>query len=393
MVATVCVLLINFVVLLTAALGFTAAARRGTSASGEAAVALGLAVLVISTVAGAAAPILVGNDAVRLIVFLTMQSGVLLFALGASIHYRQPYRIELLAFVLLVSTIAVVLTLDLPRESVVRHVALTGSLALGCALVAGAVLRAATRDGLDWLLFASAVLLTLKFALAPLVVQPLGGIGADSAEYLSTHYALVTLTAQTIGTVILIATFALVAMRASFRTLERRTLHDPLTGLLNRRGLEMEAARIREKAQRRFRPVSVIVTDIDHFKLVNDTFGHAAGDVVIRAFSTLLEGTSRQHDAVARVGGEEFVVILADASPKVGRLFAEGVRVAFGELALPATGNEPSTASFGVAELTDDMSLDEAIHRADAALYRAKRNGRNRVEIDRSRGTAEAHAA
>ena len=210
------------------------------------------------------------------------------------------------------------------------------------------------------------------------------------AGYFTSQYGLHILTLQCVVTILVVAAFALVHVRDTVRGLERASEHDPMTGLLNRRGFHAAVeGMIRTKA-RSFRPVSVVVTDIDRFKAVNDTHGHDVGDRVIRALAALLGGTAREGDLVVRMGGEEFVVVLPDTSPDVARLFAEGVRVALSEM--PQATGGTVTASFGVAEIMPGMTVSEAIKAADMALYEAKRAGRNRVRVTLNPGGAERRA-
>lgn len=153
---------------------------------------------------------------------------------------------------------------------------------------------------------------------------------------------------------------------------------DPLTGALNRRGLDgrlKHLLRVKESA-----PVGVVVCDIDHFKSINDRFGHGAGDDVLRALGRLLKRVVRPQDLVVRTGGEEFTIILPDADEGHAGDVAERIRVEFQAMLfefLPA--GQVVTASFGTAQWSREESFDEVVERADARLYEAKASGRNRV--------------
>ena len=168
---------------------------------------------------------------------------------------------------------------------------------------------------------------------------------------------------------------------------------DPLTGLFNRRGF-FGAAAVLMTANRRKKlaPVSVLAFDLDKFKSINDRFGHKMGDVVLEMFSKTLRKTMRADDIIGRLGGEEFVAIisgkLADAC-----IAAERVRVAFEAAALASDSRQiPVTVSIGVASGLPTANIDKIIERADAVLYKAKENGRNRVEADEVLVVPEAHA-
>jgi diguanylate cyclase (GGDEF)-like protein len=159
---------------------------------------------------------------------------------------------------------------------------------------------------------------------------------------------------------------------------------DPLTGLLNRRSFFSEAARELEQVSSTGQPAAMILFDRDRFKVVNDTWGHAAGDAVLIALADLLREERREHDVVGRLGGEEFALVIPGADIAGGRRAAERLRAELAALAVPHDGATISiTASFGVAELlATDASPDAAVGRADAAMFVAKRLGRDRVEQD-----------
>ncbi|MEH6586566.1 MAG: GGDEF domain-containing protein [Halioglobus sp.] len=155
---------------------------------------------------------------------------------------------------------------------------------------------------------------------------------------------------------------------------------DPLTRLLNRRGLE-DALRVSlARASRRDLATSSIMIDIDHFKKVNDSFGHETGDHVIRLVAGMIERLCRDSDVVARTGGEEFLVILPDTDLASARILAERICQAIGERPLWVDQQRiPVTVSLGVAGVTGDVNLDTLTQEADQAMYLAKRGGRNRV--------------
>jgi diguanylate cyclase (GGDEF)-like protein len=167
-------------------------------------------------------------------------------------------------------------------------------------------------------------------------------------------------------------------------TLRQQAIRDPLTGLFNRRYMEETLERELRRAERRQAPLGVIMFDLDHFKKFNDTFGHAAGDIVLREIGAFLHTRVRVEDIACRYGGEEFVVILPDASledtlkrAEQLRVGIKGLNVRYHDQALGAVA-----VSLGVAVLPEHGSTTEAILKAaDAALYRAKREGRDRVVV------------
>ena len=166
-------------------------------------------------------------------------------------------------------------------------------------------------------------------------------------------------------------------------TLRSQSIRDPLTGLFNRRYLEETLAREERRAVRAGTTIGIIVFDVDHFKRLNDTHGHDAGDAVLRALGALLQSQVREGDIACRYGGEEFVIALPGASIAIVRERAESLRLATEKLAslIPGRSVEMVTISLGAAAFPDHgASWQEVIQAADKALYRAKQNGRNRVE-------------
>ncbi|WP_026060491.1 GGDEF domain-containing protein [Pseudaminobacter salicylatoxidans] len=156
---------------------------------------------------------------------------------------------------------------------------------------------------------------------------------------------------------------------------------DPLTGLLNRRGLEL---RNRDQRKAQDRSVSSIVAcDIDNFKIINDTYGHAVGDEVLEGFSRIIRNLSRADDIVARIGGEEFVVVLKGTPPMRAYQFAERLRQDIQRAVFPGLPQQHTvTCSFGVVEFRVGADLWATVERADEYLYAAKKAGRNRTFME-----------
>jgi diguanylate cyclase (GGDEF)-like protein len=152
---------------------------------------------------------------------------------------------------------------------------------------------------------------------------------------------------------------------------------DSLTGLANRRAVEEILAAEISRAQRFKHQLAVVLLDLDRFKDINDNFGHAAGDVMLRAVSRLLTSLARQGDTVARWGGEEFVVVLPETDLGGARRFAERLRRT---IEAHAVGDMHTSASCGVATMLPEDTVEELLSAADRALYQAKSNGRNRTE-------------
>lgn len=158
--------------------------------------------------------------------------------------------------------------------------------------------------------------------------------------------------------------------------------HDSLTGLHNRRGFMEAWEDALHRSRRSGRPVSIVLADLDHFKQVNDTRGHAAGDLALRAVARTLRASLRAQDVVARWGGEEFMLLLPDTDRDGASRVAESTRSAVEELRIEHGGAAFGlTLSLGVSEHDTGRRVDETVAAADDALYRAKQTGRNRVVV------------
>lgn len=162
--------------------------------------------------------------------------------------------------------------------------------------------------------------------------------------------------------------------------LQRLATTDPLTGLANRRAFFERGQPALEAARRYGQPTSLLMIDVDHFKAVNDRHGHGVGDAMLRLLADRLREVLRQADLIARIGGEEFAALMPQTALEAAQQAAERLREACDGLAPDASGGAAISISAGVAEWRSGETLDHLLERADAALYRAKRAGRNRVE-------------
>jgi diguanylate cyclase (GGDEF)-like protein len=222
---------------------------------------------------------------------------------------------------------------------------------------------------------------------------------------------LVFVTLGTLALPVLTLGAVMMANDAIIRRTTWAAEHDHLTGAWSRRAFFGLGERERERAQRNGHPLSLLVFDVDHFKAVNDTHGHAAGDQVLADIVLRTETVIRSLDVCARLGGEEFAVLLPDTGIDTARVVAERLRAALeqtAERALERTveqaveqalgvgdpaGRVGYTVSIGLAVLQADESLAVLLKRADAALYEAKAGGRNRVCVARAALAQRACAA
>ncbi|HRP79202.1 MAG TPA: GGDEF domain-containing protein [Aquamicrobium sp.] len=316
----------------------------------------------------------------------TFAGALLLLNIGLARRYEAVPPRLLLGAAAMASLVAGIVLVDLPRASFLRNFLYQGPLFLMQAIGLYIVLRASAtrpvgRGMIDTLLAFFLGFSALHFLAKPFIAVMLG-TGGSPGEYLSTTYAMIS---QTMGAVVAIAT-ALILLAALIldmvKAITARSETDSLSGLLNRRGFEDRLADIVGRLPRDGVPVSPVICDLDHFKAVNDTWGHAAGDRVIAAFSATLRESAAGHHVVGRIGGEEFAALLPGFNLPAARLFAESVRMAFAGRAIEGfPEGESFTASFGVAEIAPGETAASLLLRADLALYEAKRAGRDCVRL------------
>lgn len=163
------------------------------------------------------------------------------------------------------------------------------------------------------------------------------------------------------------------------RQLIIRAATDALTGIANRAGIDELLSRELHRTGRHADPLTIILFDIDHFKAINDTYGHPAGDTVLIALTRLVADLVRDHDTLGRYGGEEFLIVAPQTDAEEGRQLAERLRSAIEQTLFPAAGRV--TCSFGVATGQPGANVRTLVARADEALYKAKQTGRNRVAL------------
>ncbi|MGN7159861.1 diguanylate cyclase domain-containing protein [Sphingomonas sp. SAFR-052] len=300
---------------------------------------------------------------------------MLLIGLASMAGRRRPWR----AFTLLVVGGTLVRTAiwngpnnQLLHELLFQSPYIAGS-AMAAAIAVGAVRK--RRDPLWLALGITLALLTLYFALKPFFAAAFGS-GSDPIAHSTSSYALLS---QSVGGVLVVAvglvTLLLVVQAAMGQSIAESET-DPLTGIANRRGFNRQARVMIAEARARGFPVAAILFDLDHFKQVNDRYGHATGDAVLRAFAGVLVDRLPRSAVIARLGGEEFVGLLDRTTLRGAWLSAQSVRATLPAIAthLPAV-----TVSGGLAVLLPDDDIDSLLERADRAVYAAKRAGRDRI--------------
>jgi len=220
----------------------------------------------------------------------------------------------------------------------------------------------------------------------PVIMQTAAGRRSEDLRRANEAGALGYITDPTDLDLLLARTRTLLEFKAYLDVCEEAAFTDHLTGLANRRRFERQLEREVARVERYGHPFSLLMIDIDSFKDLNDSFGHDAGDEAIRRLSKVLREGTRGIDLAARIGGEEFAVLLAETSKEGGLEVAERLRAAIKVMEIPTARH--ITASFGVAECPRDAhTAADVLKAADVALYEAKRNGRDRVvakELPRS---------
>lgn len=275
-------------------------------------------------------------------------------------------------------------TQEMPRDSVFRMFLYQAPYCLLQAVGVSIVMRARSRRMIDNMLAVFLAIGSLHYFAKPFLAMSFGGTGISAQQYLGTNYAMFS---QALGAVTAIATaLLLIFMLAAdiLRQVTAKSETDALSGLLNRRGFEERLAHAAHQRGANGLPVSLVIADLDHFKQVNDSFGHAVGDRLIVRFAETLRQSASEHHRLGRIGGEEFAIVLPGSNLAAGRLFAESVRAAYA--AIDGEGLPPDTrftASFGVAEMAPGEIPASLVARADAALYEAKRAGRDCVRVSR----------
>ena len=304
--------------------------------------------------------------------------GAYAVGLTGKFEVRPPWA---LIGVLFVVSIAVnIYAQGLPRDTLLRNMLWQVPYALMQSVAIGVVLAARSRTLLDNALAGLLAASTLHFVAKPLIAMTAGGPGIGPQTYLETTYAMASQSLSSIFafSVALLTVAIYVRTMLTDALLNSRT--DPLSGLLNRRGFEDRSDELLLASARSGVPLSIVIADIDHFKAVNDSYGHETGDRVIQAFARTLDHGSGSH-SVGRIGGEEFAIMVAGGELQTARLIAVGIRIAFAELPIPGLAGQRCTASFGVAEWRVGETYGDLVRRADMALYEAKNAGRDCVRL------------
>ncbi len=310
--------------------------------------------------------------------FASVLGGMILLRVGVGELYGRRVAPVWAGCFWLASIVLDLLIYDLPRGTAGHAFSYQTPFALVLLTSAAAVFSSTRRLTIDRALGYLLLVTGLHFfAKASLAV--IAGAGTTAKDYIGTNYALISQSSTAVLVVAVGLTLLSVLVLEIMADERSNSEKDALSGLANRRGFEsgVKAAMIRAPNA----PHSIIICDLDHFKRVNDTYGHHGGDLVIQAFGDLLRTSAAPNAVVGRIGGEEFAIFLPDTQLDMATLFAQALRGGTMEITVGALPSSFAvTASFGVAELVPGGDLSGAMRDADAALYQAKRSGRNRVK-------------
>ena len=239
-----------------------------------------------------------------------------------------------------------------------------------------------TKTVLDRLLFSVTMIFSVQFVITTIVALRINNEVLQAETFLSSMYIeIMQFSVAFFAVAIAALLFANLATKM-IEELRLKSNTDSLTNLHNLRSFEALAQQLIEEGIRNGTPTALVLCDLDYFKNINDSFGHMAGDKVIRSFAKTLKRGRRQIDIVGRIGGEEFAILLPVANSKMAGLVAEFARSKCSEsVVIDEAPTIPVTASFGVAELELGDTYRSLFSRADEMLYRAKEQGRNRVVV------------
>ncbi len=247
--------------------------------------------------------------------------------------------------------------------------------AMAALLMTGTIWRVTPGQAWRGVALGLAIAMTVQFLLKPFFYAPLGG-GGPLEDYTRTPYSIVSLGST--GILMLASGVVLLVMTAqrAIEESEAASETDVLSGLANRRGFDRQARAALARADATGARLSAVMFDLDHFKAINDRFGHDAGDAVIARFAALLRRTAPSAAVIGRMGGEEFAMLLEGVGLEGACLHAEAIRI---RTADEGPGDVAVTVSGGVAEWRTGEPLADLMRRADKATYRAKAAGRNAI--------------
>ena len=307
--------------------------------------------------------------------YVTFSAGLSLMTVALAAFYREPKPWRLAGGLFLFSVVMRAIIWDGQRDWLPYELAYQTPLALVTASSCWIMMGVRRGRFLETTLASLFALVSVHFV-AKAFLAAIFGSGHTATEYQKSLYALISQTTTGILLIAIGLLVLLVVVQSLITDAQAAAETDSLSGLTNRRGFDLRSSGIIADARRLNQPVAVAQIDLDLFKQINDTYGHAVGDEVIRRFAKLLTRSVPKTALVGRMGGEEFAVVFERTTPEGARLNVEAIRSATTHFAddLP-----PVSISAGVTQVYPDETFSEAMRRADGALYQAKSGGRNRV--------------
>ncbi|MGK6314903.1 diguanylate cyclase domain-containing protein [Neorhizobium sp. DT-125] len=380
-------LAVNFIIAISFSLVFAVVSTRSRSRSAALWFAAGFAVASLS----ALCELLVAyTDLAKfwaIGAFATVLAGMILLRGGVGELYGRKIDPRKAVCFLLAGVFLDLLIYDLPRGTALHAFSYQTPFAFVILTSAAAVFSSTRRLAIDRALGGLLLVTGLHF-FAKACLAVVAGAGTTAKDYIHTNYALISQSSTAVLMVAVGLTLLSVLVLEIMADERSNSEKDSLSGLANRRGFEngVKAALTLAPNDRH----ALILCDLDHFKRINDTYGHHGGDLVIQAFGDLLQASAAKSSVVGRIGGEEFAVFMPNTTLEISALFAQALRGGAMGIAVSALPSSVTvTASFGVAELAPGEDLAAAMRDADAALYEAKRSGRNCVRQARRQEAPE----
>lgn len=298
---------------------------------------------------------------------------------GAANRVGQAVSLPVLGYVYGISAVTLLVAIAASGQTDPRLYIVNTGYGVMFALGTMALLQANRRSAIDILVIVLFAASATQFLVRPVLTLLIVG-GSGASDYRESMYYSVLSVAITIQSLMTAVTLVGACTWDQVIAERERAMRDMLTGLRARRAFEQDALAVIERAKQEGVYISLIVADIDHFKSVNDVYGHQAGDQGIAAFGSVIAGMIRNSDVAGRIGGEEFCIIAWNCDGSQAEAMAERIRRRLGDTPVSGLPAEVRlTASFGVAERLESEGYGKMFARADAELYRAKETGRNRV--------------
>lgn len=317
------------------------------------------------------------NPVLRYSANIFLLFAIVLLSIGLSNRRRRPPRYGPLLAIAAITLGPLHYYQFIEPNLLVRVIILNSGLALLSLLMLPDVARGARRTPVEQVLLGLLLVSCAGYLLRPLFLI---ASGASDERFEDSYWLVVSISDALICAMTAVGVLAVIASDV-MDGIKSDALIDTLSGLFNRRGFEPRALRAMAR-QTADKPAAIILSDLDHFKSINDLFGHGSGDLIIQRFSEVLREKAPGNAILGRLGGEEFAIMLPPGAAVAAHQLAEDIRAAFKQIASGIVSGEANpTASFGVAIAKEDESLQALMERADRALYRAKGEGRDCVHL------------